>query len=307
MAKKPASKTTRKTAKKTPKTGVSVAPLDEYRAKRDFRVTPEPVQSTPSVSGNMFVVQMHDASRLHYDFRLEMGGVLKSWAVTRGPSLDPKVKRLAVRTEDHPVSYGSFEGTIPKGEYGGGSVIVWDTGAWVPMTEEPNADYERGDMKFRLDGKKMKGGWALVRIKGANATGKEWLLIKERDIYAKPEAEGIVTEDAPQSVLSGLTVQEMEDRATPAPLPRTRKPKPKPATIAGAKKAALPDAPKPQLATLAAHAPGEGDWLHEIKFDGYRTIARISDGETRLTTRNGHDWTEKYQPIADFLATLPCT
>lgn len=303
MAKKPA----RPASKKSSKSADRGAQLDEYRAKRDFRVTPEPVRSAPSVSGNMFVVQMHDASRLHYDFRIEMGGVLKSWAVTRGPSLDPKVKRLAVRTEDHPVSYGAFEGTIPKGEYGGGSVIVWDTGAWVPMTDDPDADYARGDMKFRLDGKKMKGGWALVRIKGTNATGKEWLLIKERDIYAQPEADGIVTEDAPHSVISGLTVQEMEDRAALPPLPRVAKPKPKPAKIHGAKKAALPPAPKPQLATLAAQAPGDDGWLHEIKFDGYRTIARLHDGAVRLTTRNGHDWTEKYQPIADFLATLPCT
>jgi len=306
MAKKPTGR--RKTSKKktASKTRGSVTDLEEYKAKRDFRVTPEPADSAPSVSGNMFVVQMHDASRLHYDFRIEMGGVLKSWAVTRGPSLDPKVKRLAVRTEDHPVSYGRFEGTIPQGEYGGGSVIVWDTGAWVPMTDDPEADYERGDMKFRLDGKKMKGGWALVRIKGDKATGKEWLLIKERDIYAQPEADGIITEDAPESVVSGLTVQELEDRAAPAPLPRAAKPKPKPAKIKGAKKAALPEAPKPQLATLTAHAPDNDDWLHEIKFDGYRTIARISDGETRLTTRNGHDWTEKYQPIADFLVELPC-
>ena len=303
MAKKPAGKAANK---KAPKAGASVTHLEEYRAKRDFGVTPEPIESAPSVSGNMFVVQMHDASRLHYDFRLEMGGVLKSWAVTRGPSLDPKVKRLAVRTEDHPVSYGRFEGTIPQGEYGGGSVIVWDTGAWVPMSDDTDADYERGDMKFRLDGKKMKGGWALVRIKGANATGKEWLLIKERDIYAQPEGDGVITEDAPQSVVSGLTVQEMEDRAAPAPLPRVAKPKPKPAKIKGAKKAELPTAPKPQLAALTAHAPSENSWLHEIKFDGYRTIARIDDGETRLTTRNGHDWTEKYQPIADILSTLPC-
>ncbi len=299
-------KATRKPrAKKDSPTG-NVANLDEYRAKRDFRVTPEPERSAPTTSGNMFVVQMHDASRLHYDFRIEMGGVLKSWAVTRGPSLDPKVKRLAVRTEDHPVSYGRFEGTIPKGEYGGGSVIVWDTGQWVPMSDDPEADYERGDMKFRLDGSKMKGGWALVRIKGSDATGKEWLLIKERDICAQPEADGIVTEDRPESVLSGLTVREMEDRAKATPAPRAAKPKPRPSRIKGAKKADLPEAPKPQLATLAEHAPSGEEWLHEIKFDGYRTIARIADGETRLFTRNGHDWTEKYQPVAEFLSQLPC-
>jgi bifunctional non-homologous end joining protein LigD len=308
MARKSAG-TGRKTTgpkKTSAKRSEGAADLDEYRAKRDFRVTPEPERSAPSTSGNMFVVQMHDATRLHYDFRIEMGGLLKSWAVTRGPSLDPKVKRLAVRTEDHPVSYGRFEGTIPKGEYGGGSVIVWDTGTWVPMTEDPEADYARGDMKFRLDGHKMKGGWALVRIKGERASGKDWLLIKERDIYARPEADGIVTEERPESVLSGLTVQEMEDRANAAPLPRAAKPLPKPARIKGAKKADLPDVPRPQLATLAAQPADDDGWLHEIKFDGYRTIARIADGEARLFTRNGHDWTDRYRPIADFLARLPC-
>ena len=169
------------------------APLPPYVAKRDFSRTPEPQESAPSATADLFVVQKHRATQLHYDFRLEIGGVLKSWAVSRGPSLDPKVKRLAVHVEDHPVSYGSFEGTIPQGQYGAGEVIVWDTGTWAPMVDIEKG-LAKGDLKFRLVGEKLRGGWALARIKGED---KNWLLIKEHDSYATPEARGIITETAP--------------------------------------------------------------------------------------------------------------
>jgi len=278
--------------------------LAEYRAKRDFQVTPEPDRGAPSTAGDLFVVQMHDATRLHYDLRLELGGVLKSWAVTRGPSLDPKIKRLAVHTEDHPVTYGRFEGLIPEGEYGGGPVILWDTGRWVPMSEDPASDIAAGHLKFRLDGEKLKGGFALVKLKGGRAGVKDWLLVKERDIYARPESEGIITEDAPRSVVSGRTVAELEARLAPAP--RTRAARPRAEKLPGAKPATMPDRLEPALATLVDEPPEGREWLHEIKFDGYRTIAHIAGGKVVLRTRNGHDWTDRYGALAEAFAKLPC-
>ena len=228
--------------------------------------------------------------------------MLKSWAVTKGPSLDPREKRLAVHVEDHPVSYAAFEGTIPAGQYGAGTVIVWDTGTWAPMGDVA-AGLANGDLKFRLAGSKMKGGWALVRLKGDD---KNWLLVKERDGYAAPGNGDSVVREHPESVVSGLTIEELAGRARATPSPRKKLPRPRAATLPGARKADLGDVPQPQLATLAdAPPPGTG-WIHEIKYDGYRTLARIENGDVRMFTRNGHDWTERYPSIAGALAALRC-
>ncbi|MDA0261917.1 MAG: hypothetical protein O3A21_06965 [Proteobacteria bacterium] len=264
--------------------------LGTYRAKRDFSKTPEPAAGDLIAGTSLrFVVHKHDASRLHYDLRLEVDGVLRSWAVTRGPSLDPKVKRLAVRVEDHPLTYFDFEDVIPKGQYGAGPMIVWDHGAWVPM-DDIHKQYERGQIKFRLSGKKLSGGWTLVQLKGRDEDGKNWLLIKERDVFARPETEGIVTDEEPRSLISGLTVEELAATAVSAPA-RTpvRAKKIAVEKLKGAHKAPVAKTPKPMLATSVDRAPDGDSWLHEIKFDGYRTICRMADGELRMFTRNGHD------------------
>ena len=281
--------------------------LGKYRAKRDFSKTPEP-DSAGLTAGRsrQFVIHMHDASRLHYDLRLEIDGVLKSWAVTRGPSLDPKVKRLAVHVEDHPLSYVEFEDVIPKGQYGAGPMVVWDRGSWVPM-EDVHEQYRKGQIKFRLDGSKLNGGWTLVQLKGRDEDGKNWLLIKERDVFAQSETDGIVTEDAPHSLVSGLTVDEVA--ATAAPVPQRARPRARKIAVAklkGAQQTGLGKAPKPMLATSVDHAPDGDEWLHEIKFDGYRTICRIDGDEVRMFTRNGHDWTHRYPFIADAFDELSC-
>lgn len=280
--------------------------LATYRAKRDFAQTPEPAGAvgSPGDGGDLaFVVQKHRARQLHYDLRLEIDGVLRSWAVAKGPSLDPKVKRLAVETEDHPMEYGSFEGVIPAGQYGGGTVMVWDRGSWVPQGD-PEGDYADGQIKFRLAGDKLKGGWTLVRTGRAD---NHWLLIKERDIFATPEADGVVTDEAPDSALSGRSIDEIaaagRKATTAASRKRTRVP---PKRLARARKADMPTDLRPQLATSAAKPPVGTGWLHEIKHDGYRTLAEIGGGGVRLLTRNGHDWTDRYGAVASALGELPC-
>lgn len=259
-------------------------PLSEYNRKRDFKITAEPAGSSPSkrkASALSFVIQKHDARNLHYDFRLELDGVLLSWAVPKGPSLDPSQKRLAVHVEDHPLSYGSFEGSIPAGQYGAGDVIVWDRGIWQPH-DDPRKAYAAGKLKFTLVGEKLSGDWALVRTRLKGSGDKEqWLLIKENDQQARPAAEFDIVEAEPASVLSDAVVGKPKAKAKAAP--KAKAPK---------RTAALPDEFAPQLATLVDRAP-EGDWRYEIKFDGYRIMARIRDGEVRLFTRNGHDWTER--------------
>jgi bifunctional non-homologous end joining protein LigD len=273
-------------------------PLSEYNRKRDFEITAEPSGSTPTgkrkASALSFVIQKHAARNLHYDFRLELDGVLLSWAVPKGPSLDPSQKRLAVHVEDHPLGYGSFEGSIPAGQYGAGDVIVWDRGVWQPH-DEPRKAYAAGKLKFTLVGEKLSGDWTLVRTRLKGSGDKEqWLLIKEKDPQARPAAEYDIVAAEPDSVLSNASL------GTPKP---TAKPKPK--AKAKPKKAAtaLPEQFSPQLATLVDRAP-EGDWLYEIKFDGYRMLARIRDGEVRLFTRNGHDWTERLPRQAKALQAL---
>ncbi len=277
--------------------------LERYRNKRDFSRTREPAGKVTAVGQRLFVVQKHAARRLHYDLRMQFGDTLWSWAVPQGPSLDPKVRRLAVRVEDHPLAYYDFEGPIPKGEYGGGAMIVWDRGTWVPMGDA-EADYAKGTIKFRLSGEKLGGGWTLVRIKNPRERGDNWLLIKERDPFARPEADGDILDEAPESVISGRRVEEIaqDEPAKPAVRPRRMQV----ARLAGARKAALPPAPRPQLASPTAAVPDGADWLHEIKLDGYRTLARIESGAVRLFTRSGHDWTDRYGGVADAFAKVAC-
>ncbi|MDY0834823.1 MULTISPECIES: DNA ligase D [unclassified Pseudomonas] len=269
-------------------------PLSEYNAKRDFDVTAEPAGSAPRgrsrAQALTFVIQKHDARNLHYDFRLELDGVLKSWAVPKGPSLDPSQKRLAVHVEDHPLGYGSFEGSIPAGQYGAGDVIVWDRGVWQPH-DDPRKAYAAGKLKFTLIGEKLAGDWTLVRTRLKGSGDKEqWLLIKENDQQARPAADYDVVQAEPKSVLSDATVG--RPKKTAAPKKTTRK-----------SSTALPDQFTPQLATLVDRAP-DGDWVYEIKFDGYRILTRIRDGEVRLFTRNGHDWTDRLPRQAKALEAL---
>src|SRR6516162_3546065 len=287
--------------------------LEEYRRKRDFRKTPEPAGESPSrkkaAASLAFVIQEHAARRLYYDFRLELDGVLKSWAVPKGPSLDPGEKRLAVEVEDHPLDYGGFEGVIPEGQYGGGTVLLWDRGTWVPADPDPAAAFTKGMLKFELRGEKLHGNWALVRMGGKAARERRpnWLLVKERDDAAVPQSGDAVVMDNPLSVESGRSLEAIandRDRvwdsekgeATPARrLDRIR----------GARKGLMPVDLKPQLATPASTAPAGPEWLHEIKYDGYRLFACIEHGKVRLITRNGLDWTAKFPELAHAFGQLP--
>lgn len=273
--------------------------LEIYRQKRRFDRTPEPAGTSAAETGSLFVIHKHAARRLHYDLRLQFGDALKSWAVTRGPSLDPADRRLAIHVEDHPLDYGGFEGTIPRGEYGAGGVIIWDRGHWVPMEEDPEEGYRRGTLKFRLDGHKLLGGWMLVRLKRKEGERENWLLIKERDDFTMPGDGDALLREAPESVVSGQIVEAL----TPPKAPARRGAAPRKVrladvasagALAGAPEARLPDFVAPQLASLAATAPDGDDWLHEIKFDGYRTLVRIDGDDVRLFTRNGHEWTARY-------------
>lgn len=285
--------------------------LNDYQRKRNFDDTPEPkggkrraVKKTLA-----FVIQKHAASHLHYDFRLELDGTLKSWAVPKGPSLDSKDKRLAMQVEDHPLEYAGFEGTIPAGNYGAGTVIVWDNGEWAPIGD-PVEGYARGKLEFELHGKKLSGRWVLVKTHGRQKNA--WLLIKHRDDVARPSAEFNVIEALPDSVLggnSGRVWQPKKSRAkTKSAARKTSAPQSRSKKIvmpAGAVKTPLPLTLAPQLATLVDDAPKSGSWLWELKFDGYRIVARINDGEARLFTRNGNDWTSKLPHLARALAALP--
>ncbi|WP_127145500.1 DNA ligase D [Pelagibacterium montanilacus] len=262
--------------------------LAEYRTRRDFSRTAEPAGEPGQGSGgNVFVVQKHDATRLHFDFRLELDGVLKSWAVTRGPSLDPADKRLAVRTEDHPLDYATFEGTIPKDQYGGGTVMLWDFGTWTPVGD-PLKGIKDGKLKFELAGERMKGGWTLVRMKPKKGEKREnWLLIKERDDKAR---DGASEPRGQTSISTGRTMAAIA-RGAPAKKEapaKTAKSPAKPRT------ARMPDWREPQLATLVDTVPTGADWLFEMKYDGYRCLAALDGDTVRLYTRNGHDWTDKF-------------
>ena len=261
------------------------ARLKRYAEKRDFSRTDEPEGSVTSArrSDLAFVVQKHAARRLHYDFRLEWDGVLLSWAVTRGPSGDPREKRLAVRTEDHPLDYGGFEGVIPKGQYGGGTVMLWDRGTWEPEGDFA-AGLDAGKVAFELKGARMRGKWALVRMSGRKGETREnWLLIKERDGAADEDAERL-TRDHVTSVTSGLGMEEIAAGAPAAAEPREGR---------------RPRFRAPQLATLVSEAPEGKGWIHETKFDGYRCLAALGKGGARFFTRSGKDWTDRFGALSE--------
>jgi len=301
--------------------------LAPYRAKRDFDLTEEPSGKSSSVPKSRqlrFVIQRHDATRLHYDFRLELDGTFKSWAVTKGPSLDPTVKRLAVEVEDHPLDYGDFEGTIPEGQYGGGTVQLWDRGYWIPEGD-PHEGLKRGDLKFTLVGERLEGSWVLVRMKWDRKGGKRtnWLLIKHRDATAHEGDDDKILKD-PRSIASGRTLKEIALGTGKAPKPFMTSRKRSAGAVwqsngkdvdddvvtgkskARAKKiAAMPKFVEPQLARLVERAPAAEGWAHEVKFDGYRLQLRVEDGEAHLRTRKGLDWTAKFAAIAKQAKKLP--
>ena len=324
-----------------------MAGLKAYHGKRRFGVTAEPKGKVARKRGHTFVIQKHAARRLHYDLRLELDGVMKSWAVTRGPSLVPSEKRLAVEVEDHPIDYNKFEGTIPQGEYGGGTVMVWDRGTWSPEGD-PHYGLKKGHLAFDLDGAKLQGHWHLVRLhKRPGEKRNNWLLIKSDDAAARTARQPDILDEADFSIKTGRSMEEIAQgkRATakdktamkkvltatkkkmsakspkPAakPVKSTRKKKAsaqlvqkhdtvterKAAPPKGGKRAPLPDFVAPCLATLADNAPESANWIHEIKFDGYRLQARLARGKAKLLTRKGLDWTHKFRGIADAVEGLP--
>jgi bifunctional non-homologous end joining protein LigD len=323
---------------------VPTGSLTTYRKKRDFKQTAEPSGDVKvaSSSARRFVIQKHAATRLHYDLRLEFGGVFKSWAVARGPSLDPHDKRLAVEVEDHPLDYGDFEGTIPKGQYGGGTVQLWDRGTWE--SDDPERGFAKGDLKFTMHGDKMQGSWVLVRMRHDRNGGSRtnWLLIKHRDEFAKEgEANDILDEE--QSVASGRSMEQIAAGKGKAPKPfmtaksgraksgltkadavwnsnrgdaaearaqnksaANETPARAPAKGARDKKvAAMPDFIAPQLCASVDRPPNGEGWCHEIKFDGYRVQLRIEQGKAVLKTRKGLDWSEKFAAITKEAGNLP--
>jgi bifunctional non-homologous end joining protein LigD len=329
-----------------------MAGLKTYHAKRNFGVTAEPKGAVARRSGHAFVIQKHAARRLHYDLRLELDGVMKSWAVTRGPSMVSGEKRLAVQVEDHPIEYNTFEGTIPQGEYGGGTVMIWDRGTWFPEGD-PHRGLQKGHLSFVLDGEKLNGAWHLVRMHRRPGEKRDnWLLIKQHDEYERSARDKDILEEKPLSVASGRTMDEIANnprgkvwrsnrsesngrdvkpsrdataKAKPAPKAKSAVKKPvakkkarapakrsarktsksKDDALDGAPRAALPAFVEPCLATLAESAPDSSEWLHEIKFDGYRLQARLDRGKVKLLTRRGLDWTAKFDGVAAAIAELP--
>ena len=290
-------------------------PLKGYRQKRDFNRTSEPAPTPKAkrgASGREFVVQKHDARRVHYDLRLELGGTLKSWAVTRGPSMIVGEKRLAVRTEDHPMQYLDFEGNIPKGEYGGGAMIVWDRGQWESGID-PEKGLAKGHLDISLSGSRLKGRWHLVRMRPRPGETKEqWLMIKAEDEFARRPGQPDITEEETTSFLSGRTTQELaaegelrKDHAGRAKVIGARKRAlPDVKKVRGARKGILPAFLEPSLAQTTEKPPSGPKWVHEIKYDGYRTQARIDGGSVRLLTRKGLDWTSRFANIAAAVKSL---
>ena len=312
--------------------------LKTYRAKRRFGVTTEPKGEVARKRGNAFVIQKHAARRLHYDLRLELDGVMKSWAVTRGPSLVPGEKRLAVQVEDHPIAYNKFEGTIPQGEYGGGTVMIWDRGHWQPEND-PHKGLAKGHLAFTLEGEKLSGGWHLVRMhRRAGEKRDNWLLIKQHDEAERSARDTDILEEKPLSAVTGRTMDEIANgpkkewrsNRSKASQPKVRPSKPakkapkrahsaaiklmrraerltpaEGAPLAGVGHATLPAFVAPSLATLSDKAPDSGKWVHEIKFDGYRIQARLDRGKVKLLTRKGLNWTSKFPTVAAAIAKLP--
>lgn len=284
--------------------------LKEYRQKRDFAKTAEPSGAKAKkakASELIFIVQKHDATRLHYDFRLELDGVLLSWAVTRGPSLNPADKRLAVHVEDHPLDYAEFEGTIPKGEYGGGTVMLWDKGTWEPEGD-PHAMLKKGDLKFTLHGQRLKGSWVIVHMKGRDRERRSgpprenWLLIKHRDDYAKDDVDvtekfktSITTGRDLEGIAKGLKSKKKTAKALEVPQANVW-------TRSGA--VALPNFRPPQLATLVDEVPAGDHWIFELKYDGYRAVSALGGSEVRVYTRTGKDWTDTFHRLREPLSKI---
>ncbi len=320
--------------------------LETYRKKRKFGMTPEPRGRKGPSGGHRYVIQKHAARRLHYDLRLELDGVMKSWAVTRGPSLDPNEKRLAVHVEDHPIDYNSFEGTIPQGEYGGGTVMIWDRGTWAPEGD-PHKGYAKGHLIFDLAGQKLHGRWHLVRMRSRDHERHEnWLLIKGKDDEARGPRDKDILEEQSRSVTTGRSIEEIaagkggkmrvwhsnrgadgepegqaafkqkikKIAARPTARPRAKaKPAARSAdgkrsaktSVPGAIQSRLPEFVPLSLAMLYDKPPSGPEWLHEIKFDGYRMEARLDRGKVQLLTRKQQNWTHRFEPVADAVAALP--
>jgi bifunctional non-homologous end joining protein LigD len=314
-----------------------MATLRTYWKKRDFKKTAEPRGKTGRKKGFRYVIQKHDATRLHYDLRLELDGVMMSWAVTRGPSLVPGDKRLAIHVEDHPVEYNTFEGTIPDDEYGGGTVMIWDRGTWAPE-HDPHRGMQKGHLDFELQGEKLKGHWHLVRMRKRPGEKQEpWLLIKATDDAARKKSEPDILEEMPDSVVTGRGLDAIaadkkkvwhsnrparhqpkgpkarlsNGAAQPAAKKRARAPRRRSAAkdktagkVKGARKGRMPAFVQPSLATLSARAPEGSGWVHEIKFDGYRIQARIEGDQVTLKTRTGLDWTARFPAVAEACEAL---
>lgn len=252
--------------------------LNSYHQKRNFKKTPEPKgKMLHKKNSHSYVIQKHTASHLHYDFRLELNGVLLSWAIPKGPCLDPKVKRLAIQVEDHPIEYGDFEGTIPKGQYGAGTVLLWDKGTWISLDDNPTKAYQSANLTFQLKGKKLKGKWKLIRIKKDN---KNWLLMKLKDKYAISIKQFDIIVDKPNSVTGKKFLHINKKTETPLPI--------------NLNKQIFPRSIHPQLATLVNQPPAGKKWIYEIKFDGYRLIIFKKNNKVKIMTRNQHDWTNKF-------------
>ncbi len=278
--------------------------IETYNRKRDFTKTKEPRGRKLKGKGDSFVVQKHDASRLHWDFRLELDGVLKSWAVPKGPSLDPDEKRLAMRTEDHPLDYGGFEGTIPKGEYGGGTVMLWDLGRWIPAPgKDPRKTIEEGHLHFTLEGERMKGEWVMFRLKPrAGEKAEPWMLKKVGDAYSEPQDGDALVDNCVTSVTTGRTMAEI---AAGEDIWRSNRAGQKGGRGKRKASAAPPPFEEPQLATLVDEVPVGDSWIHEYKYDGYRLLLAIGEGVATAWTRNGKDWSDKFKALVKAAAKLP--
>ncbi len=275
-----------------------------YNRKRDFTKTKEPKGRKLKGSGDSFVVQKHEASRLHWDFRLELDGVLKSWAVPKGPSIDPGEKRLAMRTEDHPLDYGTFEGTIPEGEYGGGTVMLWDKGIWIPQPgKDPSKTIEEGHLHFTLEGERMKGEWVLFRLSPRpGERGEPWMLKKVNDEYADAENGNELVDEGTTSVTTGRTMAEI---AAGEDVWRSNRGGQKGGRAKKKAGKAPPAFQPPQLATLVDDVPTGSDWLYEYKYDGYRLLLSVGDGVATAFTRHGKDWSDKFKALVKAAANLP--